>query len=225
MDFKNLSRTFLSDRKKLVLLGALLAIVMAFIFFLISLSASNDPVTPPQNTVQTEGQSGALTLDGTEKVPAAQKYDYTTLLKDDAPAAPPADPFAGMKESSAPAADPTAPLSSAEEAPQSQVTESVPVEPPSPDTTSRGSEPLPSGTTMGAFLYCDSFATQSEAEGQKALIAFQGQSSEVVQNSEGRYQLKLGPYVSRDAARTEFNQLGEQGLVSRCALVDEPTAH
>ena len=70
-----------------------------------------------------------------------------------------------------------------------------------------------------------SFDSENQAQEHKALIAFQGASSTVVQNSEGKYQLKIGPFANREIGRSEFNKLGEAGLVERCALVDEAKAN
>ena len=86
-------------------------------------------------------------------------------------------------------------------------------------------ETLPATQEVESWLYCDSFDSENQAQEHKALIAFQGASSTVVQNSEGKYQLKIGPFANREIGRSEFNKLGEAGLVERCALVDEAKAN
>lgn len=68
-----------------------------------------------------------------------------------------------------------------------------------------------------AVLYCGNFVSSSKAEEQKALMAFQGLSSQVVKHGSS-YVLKLGPYKSRDAARKVFSRLDADGLVSECSL-------
>ncbi len=68
-----------------------------------------------------------------------------------------------------------------------------------------------------AFLYCGTFSSAAKAEEQKALMAFQGLSSQVKKHG-ASFVLKLGPYKDRDAARQTFSKLDANGLVSECSL-------
>ncbi len=88
--------------------------------------------------------------------------------------------------------------------------ETTPVATPKPQVT----------TSTKAALYCGSFSSQSKAEEQKALMAFQGLQSTVVKHN-GSYTLKLGPYKSRDVARQAFSKVDATGLVSECSLENE----
>ena len=67
-------------------------------------------------------------------------------------------------------------------------------------------------------LYCDSFSSSQQAESQKAVLAFQGIVATVVQNQDGTYSLRIGPFASDDEARNTFYSLNERGVVQKCAL-------
>lgn len=224
-DLKKLLNKKLKEDKKRVLLLALLAvIILAFIIFLTSLSSedtSNVKEASVDNTEQSANTSGSLDLNQTAKVPASQKYDYTNLLNDtqneQTAQTEIADPFANMRPQTTP---------------DTQVNSTTNQAISSQDALSQGQnqnsseESVPQETVtypqeVEAWLYCDSFDSENQAQEHKALIAFQGASSTVVQNSEGKYQLKIGPFANREIGRSEFNKLGEAGLVERCALVDE----
>lgn len=67
-------------------------------------------------------------------------------------------------------------------------------------------------------MYCDSFSTENDAMQKKATIAFStGLLSEVV-NKNGTYQLKLGPFNTRNKAIEAFKKLDSQELVGECTL-------
>ena len=92
---------------------------------------------------------------------------------------------------------------------------------PQPETPSQAStQGSTQSSTQGstkAVLYCGNFSSSAKAEEQKALMAFQGLSSQVVKHGSS-YMLKLGPYKSRDAAKKVFSRLDADGLVSECSL-------
>lgn len=206
-----LSKKLREDKKKVLLLGVLAVIILAFILFLTSLSSDEEPAAAQgTEAAQDNGASGALSLTPEDdKVPAAKRYDYTNLLEKNQTAPDAADdPFAAVREQAQADAD------AAEQVPgQEPEAQSVPEMKPT--------EGVP--PAVQSWLYCDSYAQESQAQEMKALIAFQGVSSQVVRTQDGAFQLKVGPFPSREAGRSEFNRLGEAGLVDRCALVDEPS--
>lgn len=223
--------TFLSslkqDKRKLLMIGGAAAVVIIFIIFLSSLGSDEDKTAAAQaDAAQTEqaGTTGTLT----PQVPASQRYDYSNMLEGELP--PPSqassdlqgsvpagedDPFAGMRPQT-PAQD-QVPAQTQTPAPaQGQTPPPAPAQgvvPPAPSAGQTGA--------LKAYLYCGSFSTEPQAQEQKALVAFQGQSSQVVRSPEGHFQLKIGPFDNREQARAKFNELGTHGLVERCALVDE----
>lgn len=69
-------------------------------------------------------------------------------------------------------------------------------------------------------LYCDAYATSSQAEAQKAKLALLGVSSAVVSRGE-MYALQLGPFKERTQARELFKKLDEELLVDGKSLVYE----
>ncbi len=205
---KNFLNKLRTDRKTAIVC-ALAALVVVLLIVMIFSGNQQDESTQTDDILGdlNAEESGELSLNQDQKVPASQRYDYTNLLSQDyQPADPAEDPFAGMKQGSDTTPDSSAPDTKA----------APPAQEPAPVDTA--------GQPSDAWLYCDSFASEALASEQKALVAFQGLSSHVVASENNSYQLKIGPFPDREFARSEFNRLGEAGLVSRCSLVEEPRA-
>ncbi len=212
------------DKRKLLMIGGAALVVIIFIIFLSSLGSDEDKAAPaPAGAAQT-GHAGSLSSQ-IPQVPASQRYDYSNMLEGELPSPAQAtsdlqgsvtagqdDPFAGMRPQT-PEQEQTEAAASAPESYQAQTA-------PAQDTMSQDA---PSGQLghLKAYLYCGSYGTEPLAQEQKALLAFQGLGSQVVRSPEGNFQLKIGPFDNREQARAKFNELGTQGLVERCALVDE----
>ncbi len=141
-------------------------------------------------------------------------------------------PLTAPASSPAPAQKPDASESAPAPAP-AEAAAPAPAPAPAPASAAQAQKPAQSASQQqkeqgapearesdGAVLYCGSFATSRAAEEQKALLAFQGQRAQVVRRS-GSYTLKLGPYKTKAAARSEFSKLDQAGLVSECALEDK----
>lgn len=172
------------------------------------------------------GQTGVLRL------PSAQQYDFNrdnqqqgpsleSLLQDNTPIGPNNDPFANMNGSrnevnqSAPnhANDAVIQVPDPVTGELQQGTIELPATPaPAPATPA---SPLNQKNT----LYCDSFGTSKQAETQKAIMAFQGIVATIVQNQNGTYSLRIGPFANSDEARSVFYTLNEKGMVQKCALL------
>lgn len=194
-------------QKKILAIAAVMAVLVIFASFLLSLGGSEPEQTPAaQDAPAASGgaQSGQL------QIPASERYDYANMLNEPqqpmpdsssgaagelTPPAPEDNPFASMQPpQTAPAPAPSA--------------EPAPVQP---------TAPAPSGPQ--AMLYCDSFATAAEAESRKALVAFQGLSSQV-QAQGNAFVLAIGPFADRAEARARFADLADKGLVTQCSLTD-----
>lgn len=203
-------------QKKLLAIAGVMAIVVIFISFLLSLS-SDQTATPPQASAPS---SGTLTPAGNESVtqPAAERYDYVNMLNE--PPAEAADSSAAASGSlNPPAASPFAKDAVSDSGTLPQPT----AEPPAP-ANNAAPEMQPAKQPLAAkqaILYCDSFATENEAESRKAMIAFQGISSRVTAQG-NTIVLAIGPFADREAARSIFSNLAEKGLVTQCSLTDVP---
>ncbi len=183
-------------------------------------------------------------------IPAKQKFDYQGQLNTnvgpqdtaDAPITAPAplttqentdavpafdeDPFASSTNNAQPQMAPQRvepqPVAQPQTqvAPQPQAVPQVQQAPAQQVAPTAPAKPQATTTSSKAMLYCGSFSSQSKAEEQKALMAFQGIQSTVVKHN-GSFMLKLGPYKSRDAARQAFSKVDATGLVSECSLENE----
>ncbi|ATC93376.1 SPOR domain-containing protein [Pseudoalteromonas tunicata] len=68
-------------------------------------------------------------------------------------------------------------------------------------------------------LICGSFKTDERAQSQKAIIAFEGITSEVRQSKNGYYQVRLGPYSTKRIAESEKNKL-KRANAARCNIIN-----
>lgn len=68
-------------------------------------------------------------------------------------------------------------------------------------------------------LICGSFKTDDRAQSQKALIAFEGITSEVRQSPNGYYQVRVGPYSTKRKAESEKNKL-KRANAARCDIIN-----
>ena len=224
------------QKKRVLAIGGIAFIVLLFASFLLSLSEdestpSNDvanavaqpelntnltPNMGPNNQTQVQGQGQDQT--GTLQLPSSQRYDFNqgqsqqgqgleSLLDDNAPIGENNDPFANMNGS------------------RDEVNHSVPgygpADIPTPEDTQAQAQAQAQANNQAVpnhTLYCDSFSSSQQAESQKAVLAFQGIVAAVVQNQDGTYSLRIGPFASDDEARNTFYSLNERGVVQKCAL-------
>lgn len=201
------------QKKRVLAIGGVAFVVLLFVSFLLSLSEDEQPTAqqPTQPTV-TELQD--------PRQPNNQRYDFEQgaheqgaledLLKTpEQPQVAPSDPFAGMPG--------TGTENGNSESANAQDLDQVFVDPaPAP-----GPAPIPESAPAQTILICDTFSDAGSAESKKAILAFQGMASSVVQNDDGSYSLKLGPYDSDERARSIFNDLSTKGLLERCALITQ----
>ena len=68
-------------------------------------------------------------------------------------------------------------------------------------------------------LICGSFKTSERAEAQKAMIAFQGISSDIHLSKNGYYRVKLGPYSTKRLAESDRNKL-KRANAARCQILN-----
>ncbi len=229
--FKTYQKTAASaaaaNKRKLLIIAGVIAILLIFTAFLMLLSS--DTPAPRQDTLQppvAESEDLPQPDIPRDQVPTSQRSGYDTADQGIAdlldgpelpPAAPPSpadNPFANMN-TNAPAArsesQPAAPAVVPEPAP-------APVQP-APVQPVQPAPAVPAApAASGGFLYCAAFDRATEADAQKARLAFQGVVSTVISNNEGKYTLRIGSFKTRDQARAKFSELGDRGLVSRCAL-------
>lgn len=198
------------QKKRVLAIGGVAFVVLLFVSFLLSLS-EDEKTTAQQATQPTVTEPQDL------RQPNNQRYDFEQgaheqgaledLLKtpEQQPEAP-SDPFAGMPGTGTEAESANAPD-----------LDQVFVDPaPAP-----GPAPIPESAPAQTILICDTFSDAGSAESKKAILAFQGMASSVVQNNDGSYSLKLGPYDSDERARSIFNDLSTKGLLERCALITQ----
>ena len=202
------------QKKRVLAMGGVAFVVLVFVSFLLSLSEdSTEPTTAPEQ---------APTAQATPTAPQTnqQRYDFEQgaheqgdledLLKTpEQPQVAPSDPFAGMPG--------TGTENASAESANAPDLDQVFVDPaPAP-----GPAPIPESAPAQTILICDTFSDAGSAESKKAILAFQGMASSVVQNNDGSYSLKLGPYDSDERARSIFSDLSTKGLLERCALITQ----
>lgn len=232
LDFREMS----PQKKRMLALGGIVLIALLFASFLLSLNEDSERLkqgedlnsafsTNGSNSSQGEmnngaqqGQNGQNGQTGVLRLPTAQQYDFNqnnqqqgpgleSLLQDNAPIGPNNDPFANMHgnrdevNQSAPNYDNSEVL----QAPLPSVAESKPA--------------VAAPVNQKNTLYCDSFSTSQQAETQKAIMAFQGVVATIVQNQNGTYSLRIGPFANSDEARSVFYSLNKKGMVQKCALL------
>lgn len=215
VNYMNLSQ--LPPQKKRVLaIGLVAFVVLLFVSFLLSLMEDDGSKSSiPEEPEVLEETSDGLQLKKPQ-VPTSQRYDFNqesegngleTLLEGDQEFGVTNNPFSNMQSQSSlepPKYGPNTTNVTQEEA-EGTITEELEMAKPEP-------------VVKEFTLYCDSYGTAQEAESQKAMLAFQGISTTVVESG-GTYRLKIGPYTSSDEAKASFNALGSKGLVKKCSLI------
>ena len=199
------------QKKRVLAIGGVAFVVLLFVSFLLSLSEDDGQAQAP---VAPAPQEQAAATPQAPRQPDGQRYDFEQgqqgqggaledLLKSpEQPAPAPSDPFAGMPGTGTESAN-------------AQDLDQVFVDP------APGPAPIPESKPTQTVLICDTFSDAGSAESKKAILAFQGMVSSVVQNDDGSYSLKLGPYDSAEQGRSVFNDLSTKGLLERCALITQ----
>lgn len=202
-------------QKKILLLAAMMAIVVVFISFLLSLSEDQKTSTTPAKA------TGELAPTAPVQQPAAERYDYVNMLNE--PEQPSTDNTATSGSLTPPVSESAPHVSDDPFAHMQPKPEPAPSTTPTstPATENTVTTPATDSTATQAILYCDSFSSAQEAESRKAMIAFQGISSQVT-HQDGKIVLAVGPFKDRQVARSTFATLADKGLVTQCSLTDLP---
>ena len=216
------------QKKRVLAIGGIAFIVLLFVSFLLSLTEDDgsnqtqEVVSQEANQPLEQGSSGELQL------PSSQRYDFENnvatngggiedLLNDapqtdDGPIGVDKSPFENQPNTQSPSQG-LGPLPMPTEEEEAlggqQAQEQAPEAP----------QAAPASTK--AVLYCDSYTNAADAESQKAVLAFQGVTAQVVKNQDGTLGLKLGPFPSAERAREAFSFLADKGLLQQCGLIQE----
>lgn len=216
------------QKKRVLAIGGIAFIVLLFVSFLLSLTeddGSNQTqqvVSQDANQPLEQGSSGELQL------PSSQRYDFENnvatngggiedLLNDapqtdDGPIGVDKSPFENQPNTQSPSQG-LGPLPMPTEEEEAlggqQAQEQAPEAPQAAPVSTK------------AVLYCDSYTNAADAESQKAVLAFQGVTAQVVKNQDGTLGLKLGPFPSAERAREAFSFLADKGLLQQCGLIQE----
>lgn len=216
------------QKKRVLAIGGIAFIVLLFVSFLLSLTEDDgsnqtqEVVSQEANQPLEQGSSGDLQL------PSSQRYDFENnvatngggiedLLNDapqtdDGPIGVDKSPFENQLNTQSPSQG-LGPLPMPTEEEEAlggqQAQEQAP----------EASQAAPASTK--AVLYCDSYTNAADAESQKAVLAFQGVTAQVVKNQDGTLGLKLGPFPSAERAREAFSFLADKGLLQQCGLIQE----
>lgn len=216
------------QKKRVLAIGGIAFIVLLFVSFLLSLTEDDgsnqtqEVVSQEANQPLEQGSSGELQL------PSSQRYDFENnvatngggiedLLNDaphtdDGPIGVDKSPFENQPNTQSPSqglGPLPMPTDEEEALGGQQAQEQVPEAP----------QAAPASTK--AVLYCDSYTNAGDAESQKAVLAFQGVTAQVVKNQDGTLGLKLGPFPSAERAREAFSFLADKGLLQQCGLIQE----
>lgn len=216
------------QKKRVLAIGGIAFIVLLFVSFLLSLTEDDgsnqtqEVVSQEANQPLEQGSSGELQL------PSSQRYDFENnvatngggiedLLNDaphtdDGPIGVDKSPFENQPNTQSPSQGlgPLPMPTDEEEALGGQQAQGQAPEAP---------QAAPASTK--AVLYCDSYTNAADAESQKAVLAFQGVTAQVVKNQDGTLGLKLGPFPSAERAREAFSFLADKGLLQQCGLIQE----
>ena len=216
------------QKKRVLAIGGIAFIVLLFVSFLLSLTEDDgsnqtqEVVSQEANQPLEQGSSGELQL------PSSQRYDFENnvatngggiedLLNDaphtdDGPIGVDKSPFENQPNTQSPSqglGPLPMPTDEEEALGGQQAQEQAPKAP----------QAAPASTK--AVLYCDSYTNAADAESQKAVLAFQGVTAQVVKNQDGTLGLKLGPFPSAERAREAFSFLADKGLLQQCGLIQE----
>lgn len=216
------------QKKRVLAIGGIAFIVLLFVSFLLSLTEDDgsnqtqEVVSQEANQPLEQGSSGELQL------PSSQRYDFENnvatngggiedLLNDapqtdDGPIGVDKSPFENQPNTQSPSQGlgPLPMPTEEEDALGGQQAQEQAPEAPQADPAS-----------TKAVLYCDSYTNAADAESQKAVLAFQGVTAQVVKNQDGTLGLKLGPFPSAERAREAFSFLADKGLLQQCGLIQE----
>lgn len=216
------------QKKRVLAIGGIAFIVLLFVSFLLSLTEDDgsnqtqEVVSQEANQPLEQGSSGELQL------PSSQRYDFENnvatngggiedLLNDapqtdDGPIGVDKSPFENQPNTQSPSQG-LGPL------PMPTEEEEALGEQQAQEQATEAPQAAPASTK--AVLYCDSYTNAADAESQKAVLAFQGVTAQVVKNQDGTLGLKLGPFPSAERAREAFSFLADKGLLQQCGLIQE----
>ena len=216
------------QKKRVLAIGGIAFIVLLFVSFLLSLTEDDgsnqtqEVVSQEANQPLEQGSSDDLQL------PSSQRYDFENNVAtngggiedllhdapqtDDGPIGVDKSPFENQPNTQSPSQGlgPLPMPTEEEEALGGQQAQEQSPEAP---------QAAPASTK--AVLYCDSYTNAADAESQKAVLAFQGVTAQVVKNQDGTLGLKLGPFPSAERAREAFSFLADKGLLQQCGLIQE----
>ena len=216
------------QKKRVLAIGGIAFIVLLFVSFLLSLTEDDGSNQTQQVVSQEANQPLEQGSAGELQLPSSQRYDFENnvatngggiedLLNDaphtdDGPIGVDKSPFENQPNTQSPSQG-LGPLPMPTEEEEAlggqQAQEQAPEAP----------QAAPASTK--AVLYCDSYTNAADAESQKAVLAFQGVTAQVVKNKDGTLGLKLGPFPSAERAREAFSFLADKGLLQQCGLIQE----
>lgn len=196
LDLKKLSK---SSNKKILTIVAIVVIVLLFIVFLSSLSSDENKTADEVNNIAIESE---ITTSGEINAPIKDRYDYekdlSSLLDSNTNIGPSNNAVTENQQVTTTEEN----IESTQETSQDNI--------------------INENTTLKSYLYCDSFQDSKSADSVKAQIAYSlGIVATISRSTDNTYTLKIGPFASRDEARTKFSALAENGLVTKCSLTDE----
>lgn len=211
------------QKKRVLAIGGIAFIVLLFVSFLLSLTEDDGSNQTQEAVSQEVNQPLDQSNSGDLQLPSSQRYDFENnvatngggiedLLNDapetdNSPIGVDKSPFENQPNTQSPAQGlGPLPMPTEEEEALGQIQEQAPQVEAAPTK---------------AVLYCDSYSNAAEAESQKAVLAFQGVTAQVVKNQDGSLGLKLGPFPSAERAREAFSFLADKGLLQQCGLIQE----
>ncbi|MDY2799633.1 MAG: SPOR domain-containing protein [Anaerobiospirillum succiniciproducens] len=216
------------QKKRVLAIGGIAFIVLLFVSFLLSLTEDDGSNQTQEVVSQEANQPLELGSSGELQLPSSQRYDFENnvatngggiedLLNDapqtdDGPIGVDKSPFENQPNTQSPSqglGPLPMPTEEEEALGDQQAQEQAPEAP----------QAAPASTK--AVLYCDSYTNAADAESQKAVLAFQGVTAQVVKNQDGTLGLKLGPFPSAERAREAFSFLADKGLLQQCGLIQE----
>ena len=223
------------QKKRVLAIGGIAFIVLLFVSFLLSLTEDDGSNQTQQVVSQEANQPLEQGSAGELQLPSSQRYDFENnvatngggiedLLNDapqtdDGPIGVDKSPFEKQPSTQSPSQGlgPLPMPTEEEEALGGQQAQEQ-----APEATQAAPEaPQAAPASTKAVLYCDSYTNAADAESQKAVLAFQGVTAQVVKNQDGTLGLKLGPFPSAERAREAFSFLSDKGLLQQCGLIQE----
>lgn len=236
------------QKKRMLAFGGIALIALLFASFLLSLNEDSERLKQGEDlkgafsSNEFNGSKGAANgaqqgdgdngQTGVLRLPTAQQYDFNrgnqqqgpgleSLLQDNTPIGPNNDPFASMNGNRN-EVNQSSPNNSGNQMGQALDTVHGELQQGTIDLSSTQSPATANSAAslnQKNTLYCDNFGTSKQAETQKAIMAFQGIIATIVQNQDGTYSLRIGPFANSNEARSVFYTLNEKGMVQKCALL------